>query len=120
MSLKLSKRGFSLIEVLIASMILGVMIAGTMGAFTYSAQNLMTADNIAYNVARAHMESMYKGVKAGQGNDSWNHAQNVLNPTVGFVPLRNMEGMDRKYSVYKKVSQVEGARYRKVELKVRW
>lgn len=106
---KLDQRGVSILEILIAGMLLSGVIVGVLKAFT-SAQTLappFIAKSIQSNLGREKLEGMYESVR----QDQWSSSSNSLYPGTSTPSLSG-------HASTCKVSNVAGADYRKVELTV--
>ena len=118
---RLTRRGFTLIETILAALLLSTVVAGMYGAFVSAARWNRPPFNIAHNIAREKLENLYEAVRADWW-DTGTTAPAGYRLDVGSYPDGQVTVDGLAYSREYIVSAVQGgyADYRRVEVKVQW
>ncbi len=116
-----SRGGFSLMEVLIAILLLAGVGAMTMYAFSSSTQATQPGASVAYNFGRSIMEEMHERVR----QDQWPTANlplSLSNPgPQGQIKSLNSKTYTANYTVTTQDANVDGQEdFRRVRMTVSW
>ena len=107
--------GFTLLEIIIASVLLAGVVAGVFGSFSTAATWFQEGeDGVPYNLARERLDELQEAVAATNWNTGPLAATGVWNPD-GAVVL-NGKTYTRSY----RTDTVVGHQYRKVQVQVTW
>jgi len=107
-------KGFTLLEIIVSLLILSLVIAGTMSAFTASRRYIKRAQHRlqATNIARGILEDLYREVR----QDTWDTGR-LRN---GYSETNTVTIDNITYTSNLTVSDVSGHQYRQVTVNVTW
>ena len=116
-----SQKGFSLLEVMIATVLLATVSIGLLSIFASSRKVLDPERNIAHNSVRDKLAALYIEVK----DSTWNNASNLLYPTSSSGVTTSESLNNVNYQSTKTVASVDAdgdgqEDYRKVQVANSW
>ena len=107
--------GFTLLEIIVASVLLAAVVAGVFGAFSTASQWFQeSTEGVPYNLARERLDELQETIAMG----TWNTGP--LAATATWIPDGTVTLNGKTYTRSYRVDPVVGRQYRRVQMRLTW